>query len=144
MNNRIKKYLLIIAIIALASALFVLRYTFRKSETSVTGKQTQIEVIVSEIIQTFESNEKLGDSLYLDKIIIVSGKVESVSEDSTGVTIYLREDDAVSGVLCSFSKDVINVLSVAKGERLKIKGICTGFLMDVVMNKCVLENGNKE
>jgi hypothetical protein len=144
MTNRKKKYLLVIAIIALASALFILKYTFRKSETSVAGKQTQIEVTVSEILQTFESNEKLGDSLYLDKIIIVSGKVESVSEDSTGVTIYLKEDDAVSGVLCSFSKDVINVSNVAKGERLKIKGICTGFLMDVVMNRCVIENDNKE
>lgn len=144
MNNRKKKYLLVIAIIALASALFVLKYTFRKSETSVAGKQTQIEVTVSEILQTFESNEKLGDSLYLGKIINVSGKVESVSEDSTGVTIYLKEDNAVSGVLCSFSKDVINVSNVAKGERLIIKGICTGFLMDVVMNRCVLENDNKE
>lgn len=144
MNNRIKKYLLVIAIIALASAFFVLKYAFRKSETSVAGKQTNIEVTVSEILLTFDSNEKLGDSLYLDKIIIVSGKVESVKEDSTGVTIYMKEDDAVSGVLCSFSKDVVNASNIAKGEHLKIKGICTGFLMDVVMNRCVLEDDNKK
>jgi hypothetical protein len=144
MNKRKKKYLLVIAIIALALALFVLKYAFRKSDTSVAGKQAMIEVTVSEILQTFDSNEKLGDSLYLDKIIIVSGKVESVSEDSTGVTIYLKEDDAVSGVLCSFSKDVVQSSGIAKGEHLRIKGICTGFLMDVVMNRCVLENDNKE
>lgn len=92
----------------------------------------------TDLIKAFESNESLANDVYLNKIISLSGIVESISEDSLEITVYLKEKDAKSGIICSFDRDA-NISDIVKGVRIQIKGKCTGYLMDVIMNKCSVE-----
>jgi hypothetical protein len=71
-------------------------------------------------------------------IVVVTGTISSVSEDSVGISVYLKQRDATSGVICSFDKTTLNRSAVDTGLLVSIKGICTGYLMDVVMNRCAL------
>ena len=70
--------------------------------------------------------------------MLVSGTVDSVTEDSLGYSVYLKEKDAISGIVCSFDKSSIDSARVKPGAQINVKGICTGYLMDVVLNKCSL------
>lgn len=91
-----------------------------------------------DLTEAFKINEAEANNLYLEKIISVSGIVESISEDSMEITVYLKEKDAVSGVICSFDRDT-DVSGIMEGTRVQIKGRCSGYLLDVILNKCSIE-----
>lgn len=125
--------ILFIGLIAATSAwLFV----FKKSDLSVASRTVQVEVTVSEVVNRFESNEEMANNDFLGKVVLVVGKVESVNADSLGASIYLKDPDELAGVLCNFSSGIVDIHTISRGENLKVKGLCSGYLMDVVLTKC--------
>jgi hypothetical protein len=138
------RFFVILIVIALLSAVMVWKYTFRKSETSVSEQKAEIEMKASELVKDYEMNENAANQKYIGKIILVSGIVNSIDTDSLNITVVLKESSATAGVMCSFDKNKVDVTQITPGTSVNIKGVCTGYLMDVVMNKCSLESGNKD
>ena len=128
-----------IIFLVILGAIVIYLWTFRKSDLSVSSKKADVEIRSGELIQSFEKNEKLANEAYLNKIIILAGTVDNISEDNLTVTVYLKDKDAVSGIICSFNKSVLDISKISKGSEIKVKGICSGYLLDVVLNKCSLE-----
>lgn len=137
------KYIPVILFVALIGAFIIWRYAFRESGMNVSSEKPDYTLTSSGLLQSFETDENAANALYLAKILLVSGTVESVSSDSLGISVYLKEGDAIAGVICSFEKESIDTALIRKGIRVNIKGICTGYLMDVVLNRCSLETGAK-
>lgn len=137
------KYLPAILVVVLIGAFIIWRYAFRESGMNVSSEKPDYALTSSGLLQSFETDENAANALYLDKILLVSGTVESVSSDSLGISVYLKEGDAVAGVICSFEKESIDTVLIRKGIQVNVKGICSGYLMDVVLNKCSLETEAK-
>ena len=95
--------------------------------------ETAIGVTAQAIMDTYTADEKKANTLYLDKAIEVSGEVAGVSKTQQGKTVLsLKTSDPMAGVRCTMKEDV----EVKPGEQVKIKGICSGFLMDVTLIDC--------
>jgi len=139
--NMSKKTGIIILFVVLAflAAFIVWKYTFRKSETNAASKKTDFYLDASTLLQEYENNEDSANIRYLDKVIVVTGIVESITRDSLSVSLYLKQKDAISGVICSFDRNALDPVTIQAGTTVKVKGICAGYLMDVVINKCSLE-----
>jgi hypothetical protein len=135
MSKKIR-YILIFLLLAFIAAVFAWKYTFKKSELSVASHKTDITIEANVLLKSFETSEDSANRLYLDKIILVTGLVGSVTRDSVGYSVYLREDTAISGVMCSFDRTAFNPELIKVGSQVTIKGICTGYLMDVILTKC--------
>lgn len=135
--------LLIVLAIGLFAALLALLYIFRKSAVSVESKKADVEIDAGSLVHAFENNESEANELYLGKIVSVKGKVESISEDEVGISVYLKNDDDIAGIICSFDKSAKDISTIRRGDMVQIKGICTGYLMDVVLNKCALVSGKQ-
>lgn len=76
----------------------------------------------------------------MDKMIVVqvSGTIASVEKDTSGTSIGLETGDPINGVSCvldKFSKQSKTDFKV--GDAITLKGICTGKLTDVVIDRCV-------
>jgi hypothetical protein len=140
MKNKFR-YIIVFIALALLAAIVAWRYTFRKTESSVASQKADYTLEVSDLLEAFERNETEANALYLDKVLLVSGNVASVSSDSLGFSVYLKQGETLSGVICSFDKEAIDTSRIKIGSSLSIKGQCTGYLMDVVLNKCSLESG---
>jgi len=136
--------LLILLAAGLVIGLVALLYTFRKTEVTVESKKADVEIDAAGLLDAFETDEAGANDLYLGKIVSVTGKVESVSEDSIGISVYLKEDEDFAGIICSFHKSATDVTSIEKGNIVEIKGICTGYLLDVVLNRCALVSAMQE
>jgi len=132
------RYILVFLILALVAAYAAWKYTFKESESNVSSRKTDITIEAPALVQAFETNEDSANSLYLEKIIQVSGTVGSVSEDSLGYAVYLKDNDALSGVMCSFDRASFDPSRVERGSQVIVKGLCTGYLLDVQLNKCSL------
>jgi hypothetical protein len=133
------RYIIAFIVLALVAAVIIWKYTFRPSGTDVAAEKADVIIDAAGLLQSFETNEAEANTLYLGKILIVTGTVESVSEDTLGISVYLKSSDAVAGVICSFDKKNPDVQALEKGTPASIKGICTGYLLDVVLNKCSIE-----
>ena len=130
---------LLLVAIAIVAALIVWKLTFKKSDVSVSSKKAEVEIEATVLTREFEENEEAANVRYLGKVITVSGPVNSVTEDEQNLSVYLKNPEDISGVMCTLNKASANIPPINTGDLVKIKGICDGYLMDVKLNKCSLE-----
>ena len=129
-----KKTLLAFAVLIVA-ALGYAYYLWNKPPRDV-SKEEGIRITAMAIFDSFTNNEPVANKSFLSKAIEVTGKVVDVKKNQAGKTvIYLESSDPIYGVNCTFRDDPG---AVAKGSTITFKGICTGFLSDVVINEGVL------
>ena len=135
-----KKILVILSVflILIVGGMLVYTYIFRDAEKSVQSSTAEINISSADLLQAYESNEQKANGLYLDKIIQVAGRIDSIIDDGSYITLTLKDADDMAGVLCSFDKTAWNVGSLNVGDPIVIKGQCTGYLLDVVLVKCAI------
>jgi hypothetical protein len=134
--KKLWKYILIVGIIGIITAVIVSLYVFRKTDDSVAKQTPDFKLSCSQIVSEFEKDEPQANTKYLDKIIEVEGTIAELSSDTSGVNIILRDENETSGICCSFGKSQkIDITELKLGSKIVIKGICTGYLMDVVLNR---------
>lgn len=134
------KQIIIIAgvIIGIVVVGLIFLKVFQPASRSVDKINPDFTLSSTTLVSEFENDEKMANSLYLDKIIEVSGTISNISDDGSVVVVTLREPESLSGVLCSFDKNFISMEKMSLGTKVTIKGICTGYLLDVVLTKCAL------
>jgi uncharacterized protein YxeA len=133
------KKILIAVILVLISAVSIGIYLFNLKPTDTRQVDAKFELEGSQLIAEFSEDETIASKKYVDHIIIVSGKVAEVKFTGTEASVSLQSDDPMSGITCSFYADEANTLTtLSSGDDIKIKGKCTGKLMDVVLNNCSL------
>lgn len=98
--------------------------------------KTDVSITAPLLLQAFENNEDSANLKFGDKIIMVTGTVSTVAQDSTGYSVYLKDKDAVSGIMCRFDRTAFNPAMASVGSEVSIKGLCSGYLMDVVLDRC--------
>jgi hypothetical protein len=129
--------ILIAIILVIAIGIIIGAYLFKQKPTDTREIKATFEVSASELIKAFSENEAAANKKYVDQVIIVTGKIGEVKSSETEGSVSLQSDDPMSGVICSFYTDEIKSISEIKsGDPIKIKGKCTGKLMDVVLNAC--------
>ncbi len=133
----IKYLVLVIAMIASLGY-----YMWNKPKQSIERKDADYVMAPENLLQEFQSNEEHANKKYLDKIVSVKGKINSLKSDIKGVTsVQIETGDPMSSITCQLSKDQSEKHpDLKEGKDIQVKGICSGMLMDVVLVDCVVEN----
>lgn len=114
-------------------------FQYQKAPPDIRKQKAGIEISAVELLKTFQQDEVAANAKYVDKVLIVSGTVTNIQTDSSGqATVSLQTNDLLAAVTCSFYQDDEGVKKLKAGSLAHIKGICTGMLADVVLNKCSL------
>ncbi len=130
-----KKSLVIGILIIITAGLCYCFYIWNKSARDV-SKEQGIHITAAAIFDSFTNNEQAANAAFLNKAIEVTGKVTDVKKNQAGETVvYLESSDPMFGVNCTF-KQAPGALT--KGTVITFKGICTGYLSDVVINEGIL------
>lgn len=128
-SNRMKKALFAGILIVLISCTLVY-YMFNKSPTKIDRMATDFQLTAETLLLSFEDDETIANDTYLDKVIEVTGKVAKAVTENGKTTIYLDTGNDLSQIICQLER---NDSSIKEGDYVAIKGICTGYLMDVVL-----------
>ena len=129
-----KKLLPAIIIIVIAGVAYAF-YIWNEPARDVT-KENGIRITAVALFDSFTNNEQSANLHYLNKAIEVTGKVTEVKKNQAGETVvYLQSSDPMFGVNCTFRE---NPGVITKGNVITFKGICTGYLSDVVIDRGVL------
>lgn len=132
--------LLIVFLLALAGGA-VGFYLYQKPTPTAAAFHTDHSISASALFIDYETDEAAANERYLGKTLELTGTIREISiQEETGqATIYLEAGGILGGVSCEMAAD--QQLAKAKpGEEVTIKGICSGLLMDVVLNRCVIVN----
>jgi hypothetical protein len=133
-----KKIIAALLILALAGGSYGW-YQYQKAPPDIRKEKGGIEITAIDLLKEFQQNETASNTKYVDKVLVVTGMVTEVQTDSSGqATVYLQTNDLLSAVTCSFYQNDESINKVKAGSPARIKGVCTGMLSDVVLNKCSL------
>ncbi len=115
-------------------------YLYFKPVKSFENASPDLSLDAAALVKDFQTDENKANSRYLNKLLEVSGTVSDISEDEKGLTnINLGVDGEMAMVSCSMDTTVRrDFTSIKSGQSVRLKGLCSGMLMDVVLVKCVI------
>ncbi len=138
MNKRTILIFLLIA--ALCGGAYMYKEYYRKP-ASLYNLPAIVNINADTLINQFITNEAEANKKYLGKVISVKGIINKIdNQQDTLLTILLGDTLLSSNVSCLMDSGYSNVKKVfTPGTQITIKGICTGYLMDVELNRCVVQ-----
>lgn len=103
----------------------------------------------AQLISEYETNDSSANSIYIGKIIEVSGNVKKVEKDEQGFyTIVLGDSLSLSAIRCSMdTAHQQDAAVLVQGSSASVRGACTGYNKDemglgadVILNRCAVIN----
>ena len=136
---KISRKALIPAAVLFIAGISIAYYMDNNPHENMQRSKPAYEMDAQELMSAFETDEAAANEKYLDEVIAVSGTVRESSTDENGLTtVTLDTDNLMAGIICQLDELTEHDRTEFKaGEKVILKGKCTGFLMDVVMVRCV-------
>jgi len=133
-----KKIILLGLIAAVIGGIGVWYFIFYKPthfKRDVADEQA-INVTAVKIVADFLANEDSANKVYLNKAIAITGEVIEAKKNQDGKpTVTLKSNDSFSNIYCTL-KDGTG--EIQGGSTITVKGICTGYLSDVVIIDAII------
>ena len=135
-----KKIIIIIGLVVIVVIAITFNYIFKSNEVNTITEITIYKLAAKELFSKFEEDELKANELYLNKIIEVSGRIDQVKRNlDNEPVIILKEESEMFGIVCTLKQNIaLNESTV--GKHVKIKGLCQGYLTDVIINNCIILN----
>ena len=142
MKPIVKIALAVILLFAVAAILAGL-ILFNKKHTDTAKARPDFVVTATSLQKEFEDNEVKASARYINKILEVSGTIISITPaDSPNINISLKTGSDMSSVICTFP-GITDPSKLKAGEEITVRGECSGFLMDVLLNNCSIISDKK-
>lgn len=136
MKIYVKIGLFVVLFIAIGGILAAL-YLYNKKHTDTSKAKPDYVITATALQKEFEENETTASTKYINKLVEVTGTVVSVKPaENNSVSIALSTGSDLSSVICTFIS--LANPSIKAGDSVTIRGECSGFLMDVLLNNCAL------
>ena len=125
----------------LSISLFIVLKLYNEPLLNVQKSKADIEVLAENILEDYRQDEVSANKKYVGNLIQIQGNVSKISIDNGNSVIILKDANEESSIMCHMSpEENLKALKLKNGDQIVLKGICTGYLMDVIMVRCILIN----
>lgn len=132
---------ILIASLLLVAVAFVGYKLYNKPHRIVADEES-IPIGAAKLFTDFEQDEYAANQKYLDHVVDVTGLVSETFTNQQGETVVvLKSENPTFGIQCTLKNKSI---AVPTGSTITVKGICKGYLSDVVVTQGILINVPKE
>ena len=138
MSTKNKIIIAMALIAAIAFGVYYYVFVYSSQHRRQVQSETGIVITSDSLVAKYQVDEKLANSLYLNKAVVVTGVLLSIDKNQEGKkTLVIGRSDSFSNV----SVTMISTAPITQkvGESITIKGLCTGALSDVVITDGVVE-----
>ena len=130
--------LILIFIVLLASAGYYYVFVYAKNHHRDVQAEKSIVVVADSLSTAFGEDEAKANAIYLNKAIQVTGAIINIEKNQAGqTTILVGNKTAFSNVSITLAMPLPSKYGV--GSTITVKGVCTGFLSDVVVTDGVIQ-----
>jgi hypothetical protein len=138
MNKRNIFILIFSSFLLILGVYFYLRIS-REANINIQSATTSYSLNAKDLTTYFATDEKLANEKFAGKIVKVEGNVKEVSflNNTNTVILFGAENQ---GIICDFNQNQTKEIhALLKNQTVKIKGICKGFLKDVILQNCYID-----
>lgn len=133
-----KKIIILIVGLIVCGTLITAYYLYNKPHKDIASANVDYTVPARQLYAQYENNGQKANSKYLNKILVTHGIVAQIKRDST-ITIMLETGDMVGYVACELDEySEHGDISIEKGDKVTMKGIMAGKLIDVILIRCII------
>lgn len=130
----IKKVLVVVGVLLIAAGIFV--YKLYTREHRMIEQEQYTSIHAQQLFEAFEENEAQANTKFLNQVIEVTGVVSEILTNQENKTVVvLKSNDPLFGISCTLEQSTSRL---SQGDSLILKGICTGYLSDVVLTDCII------
>lgn len=135
-----KKFKILVGVILVLSiSLLVVLKLYNEPLLNVKKSNADIEVLAQNILEDYRKDEILANKKYVGNLIQIKGVVSKISIDNGNSVVTLRDGNEESSIMCHMApEENLNALKLKSGEQIILKGVCTGYLMDVILVRCII------
>jgi len=132
------KKLLFVLIPIIVVGVFVGYRMWNKPHANMSDQESAFTVNSADLLKEFETDEAQCNLKYMDKVIQIKGKVLKTDNSDSTTIVILDANNPNATIICELDpytkhgKTIFN-----NGEEVVFKGICNGYLSDVVVSRCV-------
>jgi tRNA_anti-like len=136
----IKKIVLVLVVFALLGS-YIGYKMYNKPHTNVVTAHIETSISADDLLKAFKENEAQAGNKFINKVIEVSGNIADSKNENNQIIIQIETTDMLSNVICTLdSTQTSNKKEYKVGQSIRIKGICSGYLSDVILDRCVVSN----
>ncbi len=141
-----KKNIAIVAVFIAVGFAFYFYKEYHRKPDDISGFQPAEKINFSVIVNGYQNDETIANKKFLGKIIQVSGPItDIIKQQDTIINVFIGDTNSLHKVSCLLDKrNVGSIDKYSKGNDITIKGVCTGFLLDVELNRCVIIDTSKQ
>ena len=97
-----------------------------------------VTISASKLYKEYNENEIAADEKYKGKIIEVTGVIRDIGNDiMDNAYITLVGNEYFGDIQCYFNEKSV-VAKLSKGKRITVIGSCSGLMMNVQINNCIV------
>lgn len=135
--------MLLLGAIVIVLSLYVHAKFQENAFVDIENISTELNISSKKLVANFLKNEEMADDAYAGKIVEITGQVKEVTFLNNRNTVILYGENNSSGIICDFGTNQSEeIRSLLKNDQVVIKGICKGFLKDVIILNCLLMKTN--
>ena len=114
---------------------------YNKPHLNVDKTNADFVISIQNLLDDYKNDENFANSKYVDQIIQIKGEISDIIIENGNSVIIFKDSTRASSIMCHMSpEENLKVLKLKKDGEITIKGICTGYLLDVIMIRCVVVN----
>lgn len=148
MNNKLK-ILILLVILGIGGA-SIGYYMYNKPHENIANKKADFSLSADDLMSEFETDEAAAREKYNDKMLELSGNVESVNKSSDGslTVLFTNSGMSMGNVKAGIQKEEAEKVSnIKSGDQLSLKGRLSGVnkmdemgidLIDIELSRCVV------
>ncbi len=116
-------------------------YEYRKLPPDLTGKKADFSMSAKKLAEEFHLNETIAAQNYTGKILEVSGPVKEINREED--LLILGDSTFPLMISCALKSGSEKLIShKVMQANVVVRGVCTGYLLDVQLNNGVIINKN--
>lgn len=137
-----RKYVALAVILLLIFAGLYAYKEYNRTAQDLAAVNAQEKINAADMIAAFEKDEIGATKKFAGKTVLVFGNVaEIINQQDTMLNVFLGNETSLSKVSCLMDMSKKEAFkNVLVGNQIAVKGVCTGFLADVEMNRCIIVN----
>ena len=130
-----KKTTVIVLVAAIATAAIIGYKKYNAGPEDIKSAKA-LTVSAAILLNDYSNNESEANKKYIGKILAVTGEIKEISKNQEGQTVVtLKTSDPMNTVNCTMEGEA---KGFTNGKTVTLKGMCTGYMMDVYLTRCYI------
>jgi hypothetical protein len=136
MKTSIKITLFVVFFIAV-SGIGISLYLYNKKPANMQTTKADYLIMANDLARAFENDAVGASNKYVNKVIEVTGIIQYAGSVNDGVMTIALKGTGLSNVICTF-QNIPDIMQTDTGVMITLRGVCSGYLLDVLLNDCIL------